>query len=154
MTSIRSVSGGSPVVRTGVDAQTQTDTRPSILTTSSPPSETARANQIRQHYRPPHKLNSPDATHAGSAALLAAQHTSSPTAWTFDGDEGATAAASAARAQPKPIQAWKPDKLSSAGAAASVAHRTNISDRGVPKDASVSATAALRPRASSIYCPP
>jgi hypothetical protein len=148
------MSEGSAVIGTGVEAQTQTDSQPSILPTSySPPSDTLRANQIRQHYRPPHQLNSPDATHAGSAALLAAQRTSPPIAWTFDGNDGAAAAASLARAQSKPIEAWKPDKLSSAGAAASLAHRTGMSNRGVPQDASISAATALRLR-TSIYCPP
>jgi len=128
-----------------VDAQTQTDLPlQQESPPSSPPSDTFRANQIRQSYRPPHQLNSPDATHAGSAALLAAQNTSSPSAWTFAGNAGASAAASLARANAKPIEAWKPDKLSSAGAAASLAHRASISEKTVPKDASASAAAALR----------
>src|SRR5271155_5497620 len=119
MTSIPSAGGGGPMVGMVNDAQTQTDPVPGLQKpSSSPPSETVRANQIRQSYRPPHQLNSPDASHAGSAALLAAQHTTSPTAWTFDGNAGASAAASLAKAQSKPIEAWKPDKLSSAGAAA------------------------------------
>src|SRR5436190_5411886 len=108
MTSIQSVSGGA--IRMGIDAQTQTDSDlvarqppPPPPSSSSPPSETMRANQIRQSYRPPHQLNSPDITHAGSAALLAAQHTSSPQAWTFDGNAEASAAASLARAQSRPI---------------------------------------------------
>ena len=137
----------------GIDAQTQTDSdrvaHQQPLSSSSPPSETMRANQIRQNYRPPHQLNSPHTTHAGSAALLAAQHTSSPPAWTFEGNAEASAAASFARAQSRPVEAWKPDKSSSAGAAASLAHRKSISERSVPKDASASATAALRTRSST-----
>ena len=151
MTSIQSVSGVASAVGMGIDAQTQTDSPVARqpLSSSSPPSETVRATQIRQSYRPPHQLNSPDITHAGSAALLAAQHTSSPTAWTFGGNQGASAAASLARAQSRPIEAWKPDKLSSAGAAASLAHRANISERSVPKGTSASATNALRTRSST-----
>src|SRR5208282_2168714 len=118
MTSIQSVSEGISVIGMGIDAQTQTDSDPVARrrprSSSSPPSKTMRANQIRRSYRPPHQLNSPDVTYAGSAALLAAQHTSSPTAWTFDGNAGANAAASLARTQSRPIEAWKPDKLSSA----------------------------------------
>lgn len=135
----------------GIDAQTQTDSDPIAPQqhSSPPPSETLRAKQIRQHYCPPHQLNSPDTTHAGSAALLAAQHSSSPTAWKFEGNAGAIAAASLARAQSKPIEAWKPDKLSSAGAAASLAHRTNVNERSVPKDASASAATALQARPST-----
>jgi hypothetical protein len=159
MTSIPSGNGGGSVA---VDAQTQTDSLPSTSPVNppqrqSPPlSETRRAHQIRQSYRPPHQLNSPDTSHAGSAALLAAQKPSSPAAWTFEGNAGASAAASLARAQSRPIEAWKfqPDKLSSAGAAASLAHRTSISERPVvPKDASVSAATALRsPTKSSTFC--
>jgi hypothetical protein len=152
MTSIPSASGGGPLaVYTGTDAQTQTEAAPGIPITTSPPSETVRANQIRQSYRPPHQLKSPDATHAGSAALLAAQHTSSPSAWTYEGNAGASAAASLARANSKPIEAWKPNKLSSAGAAASLAHRASISEKKDSKEASASASAALRsPTRSSI----
>jgi hypothetical protein len=128
----------------GIDAQTQTDPAPRLPA----PSDTVRANQIRQSYRPPHQLNSPDTSHAGSAALLAAQHSSTPPAWTYDGDANASAAASLARANSKPIEAWKPNKLSSAGAAASLAHRASISDRPGSRDASASASAALRPRSS------
>ena len=144
MSSISSSSGGAPIAEMGIDAQTQTEALPRIPVTTSPPSETMRANQIRQSYRPPHQLNSPDATHAGSAALLAAQHTTSPSAWTYEGNAGASAAASHARAQSKPIEAWKPDKLSSAGAAASLAHRASISEKKVPKDANSGAAVALR----------
>src|SRR5579859_6055698 len=116
-------SGSNP----GIDAPTQPDPA-SPVAPAIHQSDTARANSIRQTYRPPHQLNSPDATHAGSAALLAAQHTTSPTAWTFEGNAGASAAATLAGAHSKPIEAWKPDKLSSAGAAASLAHRTSISE--------------------------
>lgn len=97
-------------------------------------------------------MKSPDATHAGSAALLAAQHTKSPEGWTYDGNANAGAAASLARANSKPIEAWKPDKLSSAGAAASLAHRASISERP-PRDASNSAAAALRAPHSSNHLP-
>src|SRR5271170_4758859 len=98
MTSIRPVNGSNPVIETGIDAQTQTDSQ-RIPSASSAPSEKARAKEIRQPYRPPHQLNSPDATHAGSAALLAVQHTTSLTTWRFEGNAGASAAASLARAQ-------------------------------------------------------
>jgi hypothetical protein len=132
--------------RITANAQTQTDPPPSISTSpvQSPPSDTKRYNQNRQSYRPPHQLNSPDATHAGSAALLAAQHTKSPDAWTYEGNANAGAAASLARANSRPIEAWKPDKLSSAGAAASLAHRASIAERPASRDASSSAAAALR----------
>ena len=153
MASIQSGSGGAAPIAIGTDAQTQTDSGPVArqqqLSSSSPPSETMRANKNRQSYRPPHQLNPPDITHAGSAALLAVQHTSSPAAWTFDGNAGASAAASHAKAQSRPIEAWKPDKLSSAGAAASLAHKRSASERSVPKDASASARAALRTRSST-----
>lgn len=138
----------------GVDAQTQTDFEQKASSTATPVtgppvSDTLRANQIRQSYRPPHQLTSPDTTHAGSAALLAAQHTSSPSAWTFGGHAGASAAASLARSQSKPIEAWKPDKLGPAGTAASLAHRTSISGRRTSKEretnaSNASATAAPR----------
>jgi hypothetical protein len=148
MTSIGTSSDGPVNAAIGaIDAQTQTDSAPQ----AAPSSETVRAKEIRQSYRPPHQLKSPDATHAGSAALLAAQHSISPAAWTYDGDANASAAASLARAQSRPIEAWKPDNLSSAGAAASLAHRASISERGVSKDAKDSASAALRsPTRSSI----
>jgi len=138
----------------GVDAQTQTD-RPSA---PIPPSDALRAKEIRSAYRPPHQLSSPDVSHAGSAALLAAQHTSSPAAWTFEGNANSSAAAALARANSKPIEAWKPDRLSSAGAAASLAHRNSIGERnsvdknaGAGASASASAAAALRsPTRSSL----
>jgi len=146
-----------PPVRTafgmGVDATTQTDVqRPTTSTAGPPPSDTLRANQIRQSYRPPHQLNSPDTSHAGSAALLAAQHTTSPSAPTYGGHAGAHAAASLARSQSKTIEARKPNKLSSAGAAASLAHRASISEGSGPrdKDARASAAAALRTPTSGI----
>ena len=145
MTSVQASNPGHPIPSLGVDPQTQTDL-------PIPLSDALRAKEIRSSYRPPHHLNSPDATHAGSAALLAAQHTSSPVAWTFDGNAGSSAAAALARANSKPIEAWKPNKLSSAGAAASLAHRISISERTpTPTDASASAAAALRsPTKSSL----
>ena len=147
MATVQTSNGGaSPSL--GVDAQTQTD-RPSA---PIPPSEALRAKEIRSSYKPPHQLSSPDASYAGSAALLAAQHTSSPAAWTFDGNANSSAAAALARANSKPSEAWKPDKLSSAGAAASLAHRSSISERNpIDKSASASAAAALRsPTRSSL----
>ena len=141
MAALQTANGGGPSPSLGIDAQTQTD----VPSAPAPLSETLRAKGIRSSYKPPHQLNSPDATHAGSAALLAAQHTTSPTAWTFGGNAGSSAAAALARANWKPIEVWKPDKLSSAGAAASLAHRNSISERTPPaKDASAGAATALR----------
>jgi len=157
MTSVQTTPNGDPIARMTsrtTDAQTQTDAP--VQPRQQPISDTLKAAQNRQSYRPPHQLNSPDATHAGSAALLAAQHTTSPTAWTYDGSAGASAAASLAKANSKPIEAWKPDKLSSAGAAASLAHRASISERTTPvhkNDGTASASgasAALRSPKQSI----
>jgi len=144
-----------PAFGMGVDATTQTDVQQKAALTAgrTPPSNTLRVNQIRRSYRPPHQLNSPDTSHAESAALLAAQHTIPSSAWTYGGHAGAHAPASLARSQPNAIEARKkPPKLSSAGAAASLAHRANINEGSGSRDkeASASAAAALRTPISGI----
>jgi len=142
-----------PAFGLGVDATTQTDAQQKTAPTAGPPpSDTLRANQIRQSFRPPHQLNSPDTSYAGSAALLAAQHTTSPSAWAYGGHAGAHAAASLAQSQSKPIEARKPDKLSSAGAAASLAHRASISEGSGSRDkeANAGAATALRTPMSGV----
>jgi hypothetical protein len=142
-------------IKSSVDAETQTETPlPQQPRPPLEPSETLRAKMITKAYKPPHKLESPDATHAGPAALLAAQNKKlSPTPWTFEGNKNSNTAATLARAQSKPIEAWKaePEKMSPAGAAATLAHRATITEKTVvQKEVSPIATSAARTPRQSI----
>jgi hypothetical protein len=139
-----------PVTRMNtIDVQTQTDFI-SLPPSTTQPVPSHRTSQAYPPYTPLYQLHSPDATHAGSAALQAARNTSARSAQAVNGNSVASVAATLAQSQHRPTEARKPDRLSSSSAAASLAHKTNnINERSVPKDAGKSAIAALRSHTQS-----